>query len=174
VQSDDTFEDLPRPDISELRRQQKTLAVGGSALILVAVIAGSWWSRSVNQEILAYFVIAFGFMAIGRSYLLRSKLRIATGYAPHPNDRLSVTALVFALVLTMLFGFRLNADLARRHRIQSVGECWAVDQANTYSVDCTNPAASLRTTDVVDVRSDCPDQYLSDTSSGKFICVEKI
>jgi hypothetical protein len=89
------------------------------------------------------------------------------------NDRSMLALLVLSVFITALFSMNSVQRIAYDRFIDSVGRCWSTDDTNSYAVDCDNPTATYRTTDIVDDKSLCKVEYLA-RENGQFICVEPI
>ena len=165
---------MSNPDsIDTLRRLQVRLVLQAAVFVLVGVNLG--WAFSGFGSV-AIFVLNLGFAAkdFGRALRIRTQMHVlSTDRRVTNSDRIMAAAVAISLFLSGLFVFSLVQREAKQQRIDEVGSCWATDKTHSYAVDCDNPAAQYRTTDVASDKSECLVQFLA-RDNGEFICIEPL
>ena len=159
--------------IEQLRRQQVRLVMQSTLFVGIGVILG-WTFSGWNSVVI--FIVNFGFAlyTFSRAIRLRTQMHVvSTDRRVTNSDRLMAAAVALSLVLTGVFIVTATQQQAMQNRIDSVGRCWATDNKNSFAVDCNNPAATYRTTAVVDDKSECLVEYL-ERENGEFICTEPL
>lgn len=154
-------------------RAQVRLMLQATLFVIVGVFVGTSFSPIVG---IAFFVFNLVFAALNFLRALRSRPAVAVSSEPTiliRNDRVLAATLALTAFMTALFFTVTVQRIALDNRIDAVGRCWATDESNSYAVDCDNPAATYRTTNVVDDASQCPVEYLT-RDNGEFICIEPI
>ena len=141
------------------------------------VIIGVFVGTSLTPLIgVAFFLFNLVFAALNFLRAVRARPSIATATSASivvRNDRVLAALLALSVFMTALFFSVTVRRIALESRIDSVGRCWSMDESNSYAVDCDNPAATYRTTDVVDDVTLCPVEYLT-RDNGEFICIQPI
>ena len=165
-----------RPDsIDTLRRLQVRLVLKAAVNVLIGVSLG-WAFSGFGFGSAAIFALSLGFAAkdFGRALRIRTQMHVlSTDRRVTNSDRIMAAAVAISLFLSGLFVFSLVQREAKQQRIDEVGSCWATDKTHSYAVDCDNPAAQYRTTDVVSDKSECLVQFLA-RDNGEFICIEPL
>lgn len=165
---------MSSPDsIDELRRRQVRLVLQAAVFVVIGVVLG-WAFSGLNS--VAIFVVNCGFAAycFGRALRIRTQMHVlSTDRRVTTSDRIMAGAVALSLLLSSVFVVSLVQRETKQHRIDEVGHCWATDATHSYAVDCDNPAARFRSTDVVSDKSECLVQFL-ERDNGEFICIEPL